>query len=233
VVFRSAHYARHNARRQEHLASLGLPLDGRTVLEVGAGVWDHTTFFLDRGCTVLSVEPRQENCELFHLTMRELRNAGYDKTERCTLLRCDVESMDRFLQDGFEIVYCYGLLYHVADPAAVLEVMARRCTNLLLLETCVSYGDDQAIHPTAEPQSASQAYHGTGCRPTRPWLFNKLKTLFPHVYVPRTQPAHEEFPLDWKHPPTHQSFTRAVFVAARQVLENPLLLDFLPDHQTR
>ena len=65
AYFRSPQYCRHNCRRQEHLATLGLELDSKSVLELGAGVGDHTTFFLDRGCTVTSVKPRIENYRLF------------------------------------------------------------------------------------------------------------------------------------------------------------------------
>ena len=68
--FRDDRYLRHNARRLEHLASLGLDLLGKRVLEVGAGVGDHTGFFLDRDCSVLSTEPRGENCQLFAETLR-------------------------------------------------------------------------------------------------------------------------------------------------------------------
>src|SRR5205823_5780095 len=52
---------RMTARRQEHLAGLGLPLAGRSVLEVGAGVGTHSTFFLDRDCSVLATDARTEN----------------------------------------------------------------------------------------------------------------------------------------------------------------------------
>ncbi|HUK57003.1 MAG TPA: SAM-dependent methyltransferase, partial [Nitrospiria bacterium] len=38
--FLSYHYQRHNQRRQEHLASLGLNIQGATVLEAGAGIGD-------------------------------------------------------------------------------------------------------------------------------------------------------------------------------------------------
>jgi len=231
-VFHSLHYLRHNARRQEHLASLGLALEGRRVLEVGAGIGDHTTFFLDRGCTVLSVEPRLENCNLFAAAMQERFRLGYGKTTQCRLIRGDIAYMDASFEDKFEIVYCYGLLYHLADPDVALAALARRCTDLLLLETCVSFGDEEAVNPVGEQQGdPSQAFHGTGCRPTRPWLFNRLKALFPHVYAPLTQPAHEEFPLDWTASPP-KGLTRAVFIAARRPLDNPLLLDRLPDRQT-
>src|SRR5437763_10002215 len=60
-VFSSPHYLRHNQRRQEHLASLDLDLAEQLVLEVGAGIGDHTTFFLDRGCNVIVTEPQEQN----------------------------------------------------------------------------------------------------------------------------------------------------------------------------
>ena len=46
---------RMNARRLEHLAGLGLPIAGRDVLEVGAGIGDLTSAFLDRGCQVTAI----------------------------------------------------------------------------------------------------------------------------------------------------------------------------------
>jgi 2-polyprenyl-3-methyl-5-hydroxy-6-metoxy-1,4-benzoquinol methylase len=122
-VFRNLHYQRHNIRRQEHLASLGLDLHDRSVLEVGAGVGDHTTFFLDRGCTVVSTEARPENCELFSGTMRQHLSEAYDKVRNCRLYQSDVESMNAVIQGTFDIVYCYGLLYHVEDPEAILAIL--------------------------------------------------------------------------------------------------------------
>ncbi len=194
-------------------------------MEVGAGIGDHTSFFLDRGCSVLSTEPRAENCHLFGFNI-----GGHP---RAKLLRCAVESFDEQISEVFDIVYAYGLLYHVADPKSALETMARRCSGLLLLETCVSLGNEEAINPEPEPQSSpSQAVGGMGCRPTRPWILNSLKKLFPHVYVPATQPAHEEFPLDWITPAAGGSYYRAVFVASRKPLSNAALLDHLPDRQT-
>ena len=230
IAFRNPHHLRHNARRQEHPASLGLAIAGRTVLEVGAGVGDHTTFFLDRDCRVVSVEPRQENCELFAATMAKHRKLGYAKADNCTLVHGDFESIADRIADRFDIVYCYGLLYHVEDPAAVLAALAQRCGDLLLLETRVSAGHREEIHPVYEDKaSLSNTFHGMGCQPTRPWIFNRLQELFGHAYVPRTQPAHEEFPLDWTNDFPAEQPVPAVFVASRRSLANTLLLDHLPD----
>ncbi|MBL8838821.1 MAG: DUF1698 domain-containing protein [Alphaproteobacteria bacterium] len=233
-LFRTPHYLRHNQRRQEHLATLGLDLANRTVLEVGAGIADHTTFFLDRGCTVLSTEPRPENCNLFAFMMRSLAISGYRAAARCSLLPCAVEDLDRHVAERFDIVYCYGLLYHVPDPGLAIGQLAGRCQDLLLLETAVSLGDAAGMRNVEEAAEApTQAVTGRGVRPTRPWLFAQLKQHFAHVYVPATQPAHEEFPLDWTAPAVPGiEYQRAVFVASRRPIANPLLLERLPERQT-
>jgi SAM-dependent methyltransferase len=231
--FRGANYLRHNARRQEHLATLGLDLSDRSVLELGAGIGDHTTFFLDRGCSVTSVEPRLENCHLYGALMQARLAEGYGAAARSRIIRADALSFESVLPEQFDVIYCYGLLYHTDDPARVLGAIARKCRDLLLLETCVSVGAHEAINPKPELADVpSQAVSGMGCRPTRPWIFARLSELFPHVYVPRTQPAHEEFPLDWTIAPKPGRETRAVFIASRQPLSNPLLLDSLPDRQS-
>jgi hypothetical protein len=131
-----------------------------------------------------------------------------------------------------DVVYCYGVLYHLSDPAAALDFISTSCTSLLLVETCVSYGKYIALNPVDEPQaSPTQAITGRGCRPTRPWVWEQLRLRFEHVYAPTTQPWHEEFPLDWQ---AHQEgLVRAVFVAARTPIVSSLLTDELPSTHTR
>jgi SAM-dependent methyltransferase len=231
--FHSVRYIRNTARRLEHLASLNLPIRDCSVLELGAGVGDLTTFFLDRSCSVTCVEPRPENCSLLASLMSERRNGGYEAAARCRILRADALSFESAISETFDIVHCYGLLYHTDDPAAVLAAIARKCAGVLLLETCVAFGSHEAVNIIPERvQIPSQSVSGSGCRPTRPWLFRRLSELFAHAYVPRTQPAHEDFPLDWTGPQPTDRESRAVFIAARKKLDNPLLLDQLPYRQT-
>src|SRR5690242_1107048 len=52
--FLSPAYQQHNVARLQHLDSLGLPVCGKRVLELGAGVGDHTIFYLHRNCKVLA-----------------------------------------------------------------------------------------------------------------------------------------------------------------------------------
>jgi FkbM family methyltransferase len=222
-VFHSTHYQRHNQRRQEHLASLGLDLTGATVLEVGAGIGDHTSFFLDRGCQVASTEARPENLEILRYR--------YPNIE---VRHLDLDTPEPTFNAVFDIVYCYGLLYHLKNPVEAIEFMSRCCQKMLLLETCVSFGDEESVNPCAEvAESPSQAISGQGCRPTRKWVYNQLKRHFEFVYMPITQPHHEEFPIEWSLPPSTAILTRSVFIASRQPLDNQVLIEDIPMKQKR
>lgn len=228
-LFHSAHYLAHNEARLTHLASLALPLENKTVLEPGAGIGDHTLFYLARGCSVTAVEPRHENLVAFR---RHLESAA-PHGDWC-LLEGDAGVAGN-LGQFFDIVHCYGLLYHLDEPAAIMEKLAARCTGLMVLETCVSFGADTLLNPTPEPSdNPSQAIRGTGCRPTRSWVFTQLQNAFEYVYLTRTQPAHPEFPIDWLSEQSHDApLARAVFVASRHPLACPDLSPELIDRQVR
>ena len=221
-VFHAPFYIRHNQRRLEHLASLGLDLHDKSVLEPGAGIGDHTLFYLDRGCRVTALEPRSDNCAAFRRNMIESRTPNAGNVE---LVEADVWAMETMRQT-FDIVHCYGLLYHLDDPARAIRAMAARTHGLLLLETCVSAGNDIAINIVAEPaQNPAQASGGTGCRPTRGWLVRELNEYFQYVSAPLMQPAHEEFPRQWENVQTIGvwDLKRVVLIAAHEPLTAPTL----------
>lgn len=222
--FHSDHYLRHNARRLEHLTSLGIPVSNKSVLEVGAGIGDHSHYYLDRGCRLTISEAREENLSL--LRKRYPEN---------TVLQLDMDAPVAVAGAPFEIVHCYGLLYHLGKPAEALKFLAEQTSGMMFLETCVSFGDEPAVNLTGEPKkNPTQAYSGMGCRPTRSWVFDQLKSRFEHVYLPLTQPCHSEFPIDWSAPEKHQALLqRAIFIASRQPLNNPLLTTELVTHQQR
>jgi 2-polyprenyl-3-methyl-5-hydroxy-6-metoxy-1,4-benzoquinol methylase len=222
-LFNAYFYLRHNQRRQEHLASLRLDILNSSVLEVGAGVGDHTSFFLDRGCKVVSTECRETN-----LTLLRQR---YPNIE---VKKLDLDNPDRNMTEVFDIVYCYGVLYHLKNPAEAIQFMSQRCRNMLLLETCISFGDGEEVNPCSEsPKDPTQSVYGIGCRPTRKWVYNQLKLSFEHVYMPVTQPYHEEFPLDWTSREGHSILTRSVYIASRTNINNDLLIEGIPLRQIR
>jgi 2-polyprenyl-3-methyl-5-hydroxy-6-metoxy-1,4-benzoquinol methylase len=222
--FHAPQYLRHNARRLEHLASLRIPVAGMTVLEVGAGIGDHSHYFVDRGCKVTITEARPENLKYL---VKAYPN------QRVQFL--DMESPTPIEGKPFEVVHCYGLLYHLANPEQALLFLSEHCSGMLFLETCVSFGEVKEVNPVMELQHVpTQAVSGRGCRPTRSWLFDRLHEIFEYVYVPLSQPNHEKFPLDWTSPEKHKAaLSRAVFIASREHIDNAALTDCLIDHHTR
>ena len=222
--FRSDHYLRLNARRLEHLASLRIPVAGLSVLEVGAGIGDHSHYFIDRGCSVTITEARAENLSFLEKSYPD-----------CPVRSLDMDSPSDIDGSPFDMIYCYGLLYHLSKPKQALSFLSQNTTGMLFLETRVSFGEEKEINLTTERQShPGEAYSGIGCKPTRSWLFETLQQLFKYVYLPTTQPRHEEFPLDWTDAEKHKAWCqRAIFIASHEPLENDNLTTSLADHQIR
>jgi SAM-dependent methyltransferase len=208
-----------NHARQSHLASLGLDLAGKTVLEVGAGIGLHTPFFLERGCTVTVTDGRPEN-----VAEIARRHPGV----RTAIVDLEVDSPIEL--GRFDVIYCYGLLYHLSNPQRALARLADVCDGQLLLETAVSPGTHDELLLVRDPDAFNQAISGIGCRPTRLWILNRLKSLFGYGYIPRTQPDHVDFPADWVHTPI-QTMHRSIFVGSRTPLALPTLTDSVPDQQ--
>ena len=82
----------------------------------------------------------------------------------------DLNTQDSLRSLGtFEVVHCYGLLYHLEDPATGIANIEAACNDLLLLETCVSARRDEGVYPARElAEDFTQSVRGCGCRPTEP-----------------------------------------------------------------
>src|SRR6266536_3069634 len=100
-------------RNQEHLASLGIPVAGSSVLEVGAGIGDHSHYFLDRGCRTTITEARQENLRLLR-----------QRYPSADVRRLDLEDPVTLPGAPFDVVYCYGTLYHLSRPAPAIRYLS-------------------------------------------------------------------------------------------------------------
>jgi hypothetical protein len=218
--YHSPRWRRHNARRLEFLASLRLPLAGRTVLELGAGVGDHTEFFLDRSCIVTAVEARS--------TAVDVMRSRFKGLDTATVVERDLDPPGDPLPGSFDVVMCLGLLYHVAHPHELVTWAAAHAADLLVIETIVSPapdGDPEVVGEDARLPGAST--HGTGCRVTRQWLWSLLSASMPYVYGTRAQVPHYEFPTDWQ--TCGPGTTRTILIASRRALTDEALTSALPD----
>jgi SAM-dependent methyltransferase len=220
--FSSPAYQQNNISRLQHLESLGLDLAQKNVLELGAGIGDHSLFYLYRNSRVLAVEGRAKLAKkLANRLGIEVQVVDFDR---------EPERLEEF--GKFDLVHCYGLLYHLSNPERFLSSVSR-VSDCLILETCVSFGGGLRLNRCREPNSVpSQALNGEGCRPTREWVFEELKRRYECVYATRTQPRHPEFPIDWSDVEVKGPLLkRAVFIASHNPICNSNLVTELPNVQ--
>lgn len=219
-TFQADYYQLHNVARLKHLEELNFDFQNKTVLEIGAGVGDHTYYLLIKGANVTSTDARPE-------LVKQIKNRF--AVESFVLdVEKDIDKIKALSK--FDIIYCYGLLYHISNPAEFIAALKGK-TDLLLLETCVSNDfrkddpyivDENALDPT-------QATSGKGCRPTRRWLANEMQKSFNHVYFPLSQPQHEQFAIDWSEEfEDRVQVKRAIFIASNNELNNSKLTKELP-----
>jgi SAM-dependent methyltransferase len=211
-----------NEARMLHLESLGLNLAGKRVLDVGAGVGHLGVRLQKMGCSVACLEGRPENVEA--MRSRYPRIEGH-------VADVENEPLSRF--GRFEIVFSYGLLYHLENPLHAIRNLESVCEELLLLESMVCDHDRPVVQVEDESSDANQALGGLGCRPSPHYIALALNRAgFAHVYAPAQPPAHVDFRFEWRnsldcvrdgHP------LRCVFVASRTELRNPNLVPLLVD----
>src|SRR5262245_20980461 len=207
-----------NRARMDHLRSLDLPLRGKRVIDVGCGVGHLAQFFVRQGCEVLCVDAREEN-------IRQLKTRYPDLEARVL----DLEK-DSVLDLGrFDIVFAYGLLYHLENPFRALRSLGSVCDELLLLETVVTDHDLPILRMAEETLASSQALANIGSRPTPSFVVLALRSAgFRYVYAPRTPPDHPDFLFAWKNDLTDSRdghLLRCSFVASRSALLNPSLVN--------
>jgi FkbM family methyltransferase len=206
-----------NRARLAHLESLGLPLSGKSVLDAGCGVGHLARFFVERGCRTVCVDARSENIDRLRALYPDLEAAV-----------ANVET-GRLADFGvFDIVFCYGLLYHLANPVAGLANIAGACGGLLLLETMIADHPLPLCRLADEPsETLNQAVGGMGSRPTPAFVAMALTRLgFPFVYAPLIPPGHPDFEFEWRGDFADSRdghLLRCIFVASRSKLENSRL----------
>jgi hypothetical protein len=179
-------------RTQEHLSTLEhvLHISNSSVLELGAGIGEHTEWLLSRGCSVLASDARMANvrflqrwlgkCPWRRDEIHEPRNVA--KTATAVL---DLENLPDHFHD-FDMIYASGILYHVSNPQRVLEWGSRHTKSTLILSTCVALQNTHVpvMYGYDEDTGALNQATVSGSRPTLAWIIMTLKQNFEAVYMP-------------------------------------------------
>jgi SAM-dependent methyltransferase len=220
VVFDDVAAESINIARMDWLSALDLDIRGKRVLDVGAGVGHFSRYYRERGASVVAVEGRAEN-------VRVLRERYPDVPTHLA----DVQADDLSVYGRFDVVHCFGLLYHLDSPVIALRRMHDVCDGVLLLETMVCDSSAPLMMLADESSGANQALAGIGCRPTPAFVVTALNRVgFQHVYGTNEPPAHVDFRFEWRNNEDvgrDEHNLRCVFVAARHPVEKTSLVELL------
>ena len=216
-VFDSDDAVKINRARMAHIDSLQLPLGGKSVLDVGCGIGHLARFFVERGCRITCVDGRAENIAVLRSRYPDMR---------AQVANVEIDSLAAL--GRFDIVFCYGLLYHLENPIAALRNIAQVCGQFLLLETIVADHSEPVLRLSDEPsETVNQALGGLGGRPSPAYVTMALtRAGFRYVYAPKQPPDHPDFQFQWKNDlefSRHGHLLRCTFVASHQLLNNPNL----------
>jgi SAM-dependent methyltransferase len=155
--------------RESRLRNLFLQVDprslsGQRMLELGCGTGELGQAFVEAGCHVVSVDCRRE-----YIDEVSRRFPGRQAHV------IDLENWDFALLGKFDVVLCFGVLYHLSAPAKFLAACADIAPKLYL-ET-VTTDSAAAICPLVTEEGPDQAWSGRGCRPSPAWLDLTLREL--------------------------------------------------------
>lgn len=207
-----------NRARIAHFNSFDLDISGKSILETGSGGCGDITrnLLIKTSCITLN-DPRQPNIDFAKTII------GVDLPSNNWDLNMPLPS-----EDMFDVVFSYGTLYHLHDPAEALRNLSDICKDFIIIST-ISNGCDDGLHLVHE-EGFNQSVTKRGCRPGRNWVRDELRKHFEYVYFPRTQPKHAEFPVDWRQQPLGGGdSTRFVVIGSRKKLDNPLLTTETPE----
>lgn len=188
-----------------------------TALDAGCGFGFFSRCLLDLGLRVLAIDGRSGN-----VAEAKRRNPGVE------FKVYDIEAPSIACLGRFDLVLCFGLLYHLENPFRAIRNLASITEKVLLLETVVIPGTSLAAFLYEEGQGQDQALNYIALIPTEAWFVKCLyRAGFPFVYKTRALPNHEEF-----RPTLLKRQRRTVLVASRVGLTVPLLY-LVPEPKAR
>jgi len=206
--------------RANHFRSLLLPVKGKKVIDVGCGIGRLSEMFDEQGCDVLCVDGRVDNINV----LKKI----YPRRKAVVL---DIESDDFASLGSFDIVFCYGLLYHLSDPLGFIKKAYMVCNDMMIIETCVLDSERPEVILVEEDQSSeTQTLHRFGCRPSPGYIINCIQLAgFKHIYLPKKMPEHIEF--QYKKSNDHSyikngNLIRGIYIASNREINSDAIFKY-------
>ena len=220
-VFDLEHYDALNSSRgavvSRLISELRQPLELRTSVDVGCGLGYFSGLLGSLGLDVRGVDGRSQNVD-------EAQRRFPDIPFR----QCDAQDFALLDLGLFDLVFCFGLLYHLENPLHTIRHLFAMTAKLLLVESVIFPGDEPIMALVDEGQTEDQGLNHFAFYPTESCLIKMLyKAGFSVVYGFNVLPNHAEYRAGY-----NVRRTRTMLAAAPNPLSSHLL-KYLVEPSTR
>jgi SAM-dependent methyltransferase len=211
-VFDQQRYDHLNRARAEVvsrlLAELRVSLGLKTAVDVGCGLGYFSGFLKSLGLDVTAIDGRQQNVEEAQRRNPDIR-----------FLRFDAEDPAIRSLGKFDLVFCFGLLYHLENPFLAIRNLHAMTGKLLLGEGVIFPGDAPTMGLVDEFALDDQGLNHIAFYPTEACL-QKMSYCagFRFVYRLTTPPDHVDYHRRGSTPKV-----RTMLAASHQLISSPQL----------
>lgn len=187
LVFDQPRYDRLNAARSERVRELLQELQPRlglrTAIDVGCGAGHFSGMLQSMGFEVTGVDGRRENVE-----ESQRRHPGI------VFKQMNAEDPALPQMGKFDLVFCFGLLYHLENPMLAIRNLHAMTKHLLLVEGLIYPGDEPIMGLVDEGHANDQGVNYFAFYPTEACLLKMFyRAGFAHAMRFRMQPNHPEY----------------------------------------
>jgi SAM-dependent methyltransferase len=173
--------------RQEFVT--GLLSDARqeteliSAVDVGCGVGYFSKFLAEKGFKVLGLDGRQENISEARIRHPEV-----------SFSVASAEEIQSAELGKFDLVLCFGLLYHLENPFRAIRNLYALTEKILLVESMCAPGSEPCLQFLDEYRTQDQGMNYVAFYPTESCLIKMLyRAGFPFVYGFKSFPKHPTF----------------------------------------
>jgi SAM-dependent methyltransferase len=151
--------------------------------DIGCGVGHFSKFLHDFGFHVTGIDGREEN-------VQECKRRYPDIAFR----QGNAEDLRPEQVGTFDLVFCFGLLYHLENPFRAIRNLYGLTRQVLLVESMCAPGANPSMELLDEGKVLNQGLNYVAFYPTESCLVKMLyRAGFPFVYGFTNLPPHEEF----------------------------------------
>jgi SAM-dependent methyltransferase len=186
-IFDQHHYELLNRARGDVvtrlLGQLKPELDLENAIDVGCGLGHFSGLLNSLGFHVIGVDGRAENV-----------NESARRFPAIQFLNINVEDAQITQLGTFDLVFCFGLLYHLENPLLAIRNLRAMTSSMLLVEGLIYPGDDPIMGLVDETEYEDQGLRNFAFYPTESCLVKMLYRVgYANVYRFLMLAAHPEY----------------------------------------